>query len=253
MRTAPELRTAAILTAAGSGARLGHALPKAIVPVAGDPIVLHAARRLCAARFDDRPIDSLVVSAPADHVEGFVRLLEGLPVPVTVVAGGPSRQASVAAALAAVPDDVDVVLVHDAARPFAPPALIERVVAAVAAGHEAVVPGLAVTDTIKRVGPTDDAGPAEGWPVLGTVDRATLRAVQTPQGFTRGLLARAHASAADDAADESLAASDDAGLVERLGLPVWVVPGDDDAAKITTRRDLAIAELTVDPSFPTEH
>jgi len=237
------VRTAAILTAAGSGARLGHALPKALVPVAGDPIVLHAARRLCAARFDDRQLETLVVSAPAGHVGGFVRLLEGLPVPVTVVVGGPSRQASVAAALAAVPDDVDVVLVHDAARPFAPPALIERVVAAVAAGHEAVVPGLAVTDTIKRVGPPD--GGIDGWPVLGTVDRGTLRAVQTPQGFTRELLARAHAAAADDAADESLAASDDAGLVERLGLPVWVVPGDDDAAKITTRRDLAIAELTL--------
>jgi 2-C-methyl-D-erythritol 4-phosphate cytidylyltransferase len=228
--------TAAILTAAGSGSRLGHALPKALVPVRGEPVVAHAARRLLAARPGGEPLAALIVSAPVDQVEAF-RALQGPD--VVVVPGGPTRQASVAAALGALPDDgIDVVLVHDAARPFAPADLVERVAAAVRAGHDAVVPGLAVTDTIKRVGAGDD-----GWPVESTVDRAELRAVQTPQGFSRATLERAHAAAAQDAGDESVAASDDAGLVERLGLPVWVVPGDERAAKITTPRDLAVAEL----------
>jgi 2-C-methyl-D-erythritol 4-phosphate cytidylyltransferase len=221
--------TAAILTAAGSGARLGHVLPKALVPVLGEPIVVHAARRLLAARPDGVPLAALVVTAPAEHVATFAELLGPDAV---VVAGGATRQASVAAALAALPPDgIDVVLVHDAARAFAPVELVERVVAAVAAGHDAVVPGVAVSDTIKRVGAGDD-----GWPVRGTVDRSELRAIQTPQGFTRALLERAHAGA-----DEH--ATDDAGLVERLGLPVWVVPGDELAAKITTPRDLAVAAL----------
>lgn len=223
---------AAILTAAGSGTRLGHALPKALVPVGGAPLVVHAARRLRAARPGGGPLASLVVTAPAEHLEAFRALLGP---DTTVVAGGSTRQASVAAGLAALPSDgIDVVLVHDAARAFAPVALIEAVAAAVLAGHDAVVPGLAVTDTIKRVGPGDD-----GWPVLATVDRSELRAVQTPQGFTRVLLERAHAVPGDHA-------TDDAGLVERLGLPVWVVPGDERAAKITTPRDLAIVELTME-------
>ncbi|RHA40957.1 2-C-methyl-D-erythritol 4-phosphate cytidylyltransferase [Cellulomonas rhizosphaerae] len=230
------MTTAAILTAAGSGSRLGHALPKALVPVLGEPVVVHAARRLLAARPGGAPLAALVVSAPADHVDAFRALLGP---DVVVVPGGPTRQASVAASLAALPDDgIDVVLVHDAARPFAPADLIERVAAAVRAGHDAVVPGLAVTDTIKRVGAGDD-----GWPVEATVARGELRAVQTPQGFARATLERAHAAAEQDAGDESVAASDDAGLVERLGLPVWVVPGDERAAKITTPRDLAVAVL----------
>ena len=110
--------------------------------------------------------------------------------------------------------DVDVVLVHDAARPLAPPSLVARVIDAVRDGHPAVVPGLPVTDTIKRVAPHRGVAVE---PVLETVPRAELRAVQTPQGFARELLLRAHAHGADDAHDEALAASDDAGLVERLG------------------------------------
>ena len=101
-----------------------------------------------------------------------------------------------------------------------------------------MVPAVPVADTIKRVGP--GSGGAE--PVLETVARATLRAVQTPQGFARALLERAHEAAAAHAHDEAVAASDDAGLVELLGEPVWVVAGDERAAKITTARDLAVAE-----------
>ena len=110
--------------------------------------------------------------------------------------------------------------------------------AAVRSGHDAVVPGVPVVDTVKRVGPGQDA-----LPVTETVPRDELRAVQTPQGFARALLDRAHRAAAESADDESVAASDDAGLVERLGEQVWVVPGDERAAKITTARDLAVAEL----------
>ncbi|GIG22526.1 2-C-methyl-D-erythritol 4-phosphate cytidylyltransferase [Cellulomonas chitinilytica] len=260
------MSVAAVLTAAGSGSRLGHALPKALVPLAGEPLVRHAARRLLAARAaDGQRIETLVVTAPADHVAHVERSLTGLAdgVRVVVVAGGPTRQASVAAALAVLgapvpsgasaagvrptddaPGDPTVVLVHDAARPLAPEELVGRVIDAVRAGRSAVVPGMPVTDTIKQVDAPQ--GAAEGLAaarVLATVAREQLRAVQTPQGFTFDVLRTAHAAAAAHAHDEALAASDDAGLVERTGGAVWVVDGDERAAKITTPRDLAIAEL----------
>ena len=181
----------------------------------------------------------VVVTAPADQVATFAAILgaDVQGVPVRVVAGGPTRQASVAAGLATVPDDADVILVHDAARALAPPALVARVIAAVRAGHGAVIPGLAVTDTIKRVGASGD--------VVATVPRDNLRAVQTPQGFAPDVLIRAHAAGAHRSADEASAASDDAGLAEAIGVPVWVVDGHEDAFKITTRRDLAVAGLVL--------
>ncbi|HEY0217447.1 MAG TPA: 2-C-methyl-D-erythritol 4-phosphate cytidylyltransferase, partial [Cellulomonas sp.] len=163
-------------------------------------------------------------------------------VPVTVVEGSTSRQASVAAGLAALPPEVDVVLVHDAARALASSALVRAVEQAVRAGHRAVVPGLPVADTIKQVGEPEHPGD-EARPVVATVPRATMRAVQTPQGFERALLDAAHAAGRDRAVDESTAATDDAALVEALGERVWVVPGEDSAMKITTTRDLAVAEL----------
>jgi 2-C-methyl-D-erythritol 4-phosphate cytidylyltransferase len=232
--------TAAVLTAAGSGTRLGLPGPKALVELAGVPLVVHAARRLAASGV----VLSVVVTAPPGRAGGFRALLggpvrPGIGIPVTVVEGAGSRQASVAAGLAALGDDVDVVLVHDAARALASSDLIRSVEAAVRAGHRAVVPGLPVADTIKQVGETVD-GVA---PVLATVPRATMRAVQTPQGFDRALLDAAHAAGARRAADESTAATDDASLVEALGERVWVVPGEESAMKITTTRDLAVAEL----------
>jgi 2-C-methyl-D-erythritol 4-phosphate cytidylyltransferase len=152
--------------------------------------------------------------------------------PVIVVAGGAERQASVAAALAAVPAGPEIVLVHDAARALTPPELVESVAEAVRAGHDAVIPVLPVVDTIKDVG--------AGEVVLGTVDRSALRAVQTPQGFRRSVLAAAHAAAGDPL-------TDDAGLVEKLGIPVVCVPGSEYALKVTRPFDLALAEhlLTV--------
>ncbi len=233
------MTSGAILTAAGSGRRLGSATAKAFVPLLGDPLVLHAARRLAASA-----VTHLVVSVPAGRGAQALALLSADPdltgLRISVVDGGPSRQASVAAALGALPADADVVLVHDAARALAPVSLVERVVDAVRAGHPAVVPGLPATDTIKQVGETDDDGAAR---VVATPDRARLRIVQTPQGFGRALLEEAHAAGAARAGDEALAATDDAALVEARGEPVWVVPGDPLAMKITTATDLLLAEL----------
>jgi 2-C-methyl-D-erythritol 4-phosphate cytidylyltransferase len=231
--------TGAVLTAAGSGSRLAAGVPKALVPLNGAALVLHA-----AARLHDAGILEIVVSAPSGHAAEIRDLLDADPrltgARVAVVDGGASRQASVAAALGALSPDVDVVLVHDAARALAPVSLIRRVEAAVRSGHDAVVPGLPVTDTIKSVAQADADGAQR---VRRTPDRSTLRAVQTPQGFARELLERAHAAGAERAASEASAATDDAALVEALDRPVWVVAGDAAALKITTAQDLLLAEL----------
>jgi len=234
----------AVLTAAGSGARLGLGYPKALAELAACTLVGHAASRLSASG----EITQIVVTAPAEHhaaVSEALSATPGITVPWRVVEGGPSRQASVAAGLAELARTMDpaaphdVVLVHDAARPLASAALVSRVVAAVREGAGAVVPGLPVTDTIKSVAVSAD-GPER---VTGTVDRSVLRAVQTPQGFAWELLLRAHAAGADRAQDESTAATDDSSLVEALGEAVHVVPGEAAALKITTTYDLAVAGL----------
>ena len=237
----------AVLTAAGSGSRLGADVPKALVPVGGISLLRRAAVGLIASG----AVSHLVVTAPADDVDRFRAELSGVlddaagrAVGVEVVAGSPySRQASVAhglaAALAAVPQ-ADVVIVHDAARALTPPEVTRRVIAAVRAGHAAVVPALPVTDTVKEV-EIGMAGEPEH--VVGTPRRARLRAVQTPQGFATGALVAAHRAGAERAEDESLAASDDAALVEACGGSVVVVAGDERAMKVTTPMDLALAEL----------
>lgn len=221
-------RTAVLVPAAGRGERLGPGAPKALRELGGVPMLVHAVRALATSR----AVDLVVVAAPPDDVESVASLLAGQAdlADVLVVAGGDTRQGSVARALLALPDDVDVVLVHDAARPLVPAELVASVVAAVRAGHHAVVPGLPVVDTVKRVNADDD--------VLETVDRSTLRAVQTPQGFPRAVLQRAHAEADDDA-------TDDAGLVERLGVVVHVVPGHEEAFKVTRPFDVLVAEAVL--------
>lgn len=253
-------RALAVLTAAGSGTRLGARGPKALVELGGAPLVVRAARGLAEAG-----VAGIVVTAPGDHLGVFASVFPGgrlrvegsragdgiVEVPVEVVAGSPaSRQASVArglAALAALGDrcglaleERSVVLVHDAARCLTPPAAIARVIDAVAAGHEAVIPAIAVTDTLKQVAERVDEGVR---PVVATPDRSTLVSVQTPQGFAWGALRRAHESAAARADSESTAATDDAGLVEAAGGRVVVVEGDPLALKVTTPVDLALAEL----------
>jgi 2-C-methyl-D-erythritol 4-phosphate cytidylyltransferase len=186
-------------------------------------LLFHAVSRLRAARL----VETVVVAVPAGHERAVAQELG-----VRTVAGGASRQDSVRAALRSLPASCDVVLVHDAARPLAPVSLIEAVADAVIAGAPAVVPGLAVPDTIKRI---DARGV-----VVETPPREQLRAVQTPQGFRRDLLERAHAQARSGNA--GIAITDDAGLVELLGEPVLVIPGDPDAFKITQPDDLVRAQ-----------
>ncbi|MFI9642809.1 2-C-methyl-D-erythritol 4-phosphate cytidylyltransferase [Micromonospora sp. NPDC051925] len=218
----PRGDVAVLVPAAGAGVRLGPGGPKALRLLGGEPLLVHAVRRIAAAP----SVHTVVVAAPAAEVDAVRRLLAPVA-PVLVVAGGAERQASVANALAAVPPGPGIVLVHDAARALTPPALVEAVAAAVRAGHDAVIPVLPVVDTIKEV---DGDGV-----VLGTVDRSALRAVQTPQGFRREVLAAAHAAAGDPL-------TDDAGLVEKQGVPVFCVPGSEYALKVTRPFDLALAE-----------
>lgn len=214
----------ALVPAAGRGVRLGEQSPKAFVPVGGTPMVRLAVDSLLAAGVVDR----IIVMVPAEWVESAVALLPPSEV-VRVVVGGAERTDSVRAGLAAAPD-AGYFLVHDAARALTPPALIGRIVGELRAGRRAVVPALPVVDTVKSV---DAAGV-----VTGTPDRAALRAVQTPQGFTADLLRAAYAA--------DVPATDDAGLVERLGEPVHTVAGDPLAFKITTPLDLRLAETLLD-------
>lgn len=213
-----------VVVAAGSGSRLGAGLPKAFVVLGGRPLLGHALAGVAAVL----GVGSVVVVVPADLVDPSGPAWAGVDLPdgAVVVAGGADRTASVAAGLAALDPSCEVVLVHDAARCLTPPAVFERVADAVRAGAAGVVPGVPVVDTVKVV---DDRGV-----VTATPDRATLRAVQTPQGFRREVLLAAHAS--------GVVATDDAALVEALGHEVLVVEGDPAALKVTTPADLAHAE-----------
>jgi len=234
-------RCAALVPAAGRGERLGPGAPKALREIGGEPILLHAVRGLLASG----RVDLVVVAAPpsAEGLAEVARILVGLE-SVVIVPGGASRQQSVALALAAVPADgesdesesvgYDVILVHDAARALTPPETIASVVDAVRSGLPAVVPVLPVADTIKSVALRPDGVDTVGQ----TVDRSSLRAVQTPQGFRREVLVRAHAAAGHDA-------TDDAGLVESLGEPVGMIPGHVEAFKVTTPFDLVLAEAVL--------
>lgn len=222
------MSVAAIVPAAGRGERLGPGLPKALRPLGGVPLLVHAVRALTRARL----VDLVVVAAPPGGEAEVRALLDTYEVDVRLVTGGETRQDSVRAALSALPDDVDLVLVHDAARPLAPSELADEVVNALLSGHQAVVPGLPVADTVKWV--------EDGW-VVETLRRDGLVTVQTPQGFVRTLLAKAHEAALIDGYE----ATDDAGLVERVGGTVSVVPGADDAFKVTRPGDLQVAEFVL--------
>ncbi|MCF6523796.1 2-C-methyl-D-erythritol 4-phosphate cytidylyltransferase [Streptomyces sp. JJ36] len=237
---APEPRTAAVIPAAGRGVRLGAGAPKALRALGGTPMLVHAVRAMARAR----AVSLVVVVAPPDGATGVRNLLDEHNLPdVLVVPGGPTRQESVRRGLAALPDDIATVLVHDAARPLVPVDTVDAVAAAVRDGAPAVVPALPVPDTVKQVGPAERPGDPE--PVVGTPDRSLLRAVQTPQGFSRATLAEAHARFArtDGAAGDG--ATDDAGMVERLGVPVVLVPGHEEAFKVTRPLDLVLAEAVL--------
>lgn len=216
--------TVAIVSAAGSGQRLGAGIPKAYVELCGRTILEHAVDGLLGSGV----ITRIVVAVPAYRVAETSALLDGR---ADVVAGGAERHDTVRLALDHI-GDPEFVVVHDAARPLTPVEQIRRVVAALAEGQRAVVPVVPVVDTIKAV----DANGV----VLGTPERSGLRAVQTPQGFATDLLRRAYQRAG------SVAVTDDASLVENLGIPVHTVAGDPLAFKVTTPLDLRLARAVLE-------
>lgn len=204
-------------------------------------MLVHAVRAMARAR----TVSLVVVVAPPDGVAEVRRLLDTHPLPATdkaeivVVPGADNRQRSVRRGLRELPEGVDVVLVHDAARPLVPVETVESVIAAVRAGASAVVPGLPLADTVKSVEPA--ARDREPERVTGTPDRAVLRGVQTPQGFDRAVLDQAH----ERVPAEGEGATDDAGMTERLGYEVVVVPGHEEAFKVTRPLDLVLAEAVL--------
>ncbi|MGO9343014.1 MAG: 2-C-methyl-D-erythritol 4-phosphate cytidylyltransferase [Acidimicrobiales bacterium] len=206
--------TWAVVVAAGDGARFGGR--KQFAEVAGRPVVSMAVK---AAR---SVASGVVVVIPPSSTEDEIEMLGDAD---KVVPGGPTRAASVRAGLEVVPDDVAFVVVHDAARPLATWRLFEAVVRAVRDGADAAVPGLRVSDTLKRV---------DGDVVVSTVSREDLVAVQTPQAFRAELLRRAHAGEPD--------ATDDAALVEGFGAVVRVVQGERSNIKLTEPGDLRLIE-----------
>ncbi|MDQ1731284.1 MAG: 2-C-methyl-D-erythritol 4-phosphate cytidylyltransferase [Pseudonocardiales bacterium] len=254
------MRVAAVVVAAGSGQRLGADTPKALVRLNGRPLYEWAAVALSR----HPAVSSVVVVGPRAAQAEMTQVLSGT---ARVVVGGATRQQSVLLGLDAVDDSFDAVLIHDAARPLIPAAVISNVVEALTRGAVAAIPVLAVADTIKRV--------TAAGRVIETLDREQLRAVQTPQGFDLAILRAAHASAAHASNAHASAArasaapasdahasaappspvkrepvTDDAALLESLGIEVVTVEGSALAFKITTQRDLDIAEALAGSRAP---
>ena len=209
-------KVALLIPAAGSGERFGAPIPKALVQLNGRTLIEHALLNL-------GPIASqIIVAAPAGYEEKFREILGDA---VTVVTGGSTRTKSVKIALESIDSEIEYVLVHDAARPLASGELGKRVIDALAAGDVAVIPALNVADTIKEV----DAANY----VVSTPNRERLRAVQTPQGFARETLVKAHM--------QNIEATDDGALVEAMRGKVKLIEGEIRALKITNPEDLASA------------
>jgi 2-C-methyl-D-erythritol 4-phosphate cytidylyltransferase len=214
----------AVLVAAGRGERLGDARPKAFARLGELPLLAESLRRLDESGF----IDAVVVVAPADWEEPAILLAEelGASKVTACVTGGDSRTASVRAGVDEVPADADVILVHDAARPLLPDAVIGRLIAALGEGYDGAVPVLPVTDTVKRV---------RDGVVDATLHRDELVTVQTPQAFAAAALR----AALDQVSDESAqSATDCASLVEANGGRIRTVEGDERLLKVTTPADL---------------
>nr|BFD84102.1 2-C-methyl-D-erythritol 4-phosphate cytidylyltransferase [Streptomyces sp. Xyl84] len=227
---------AVVIPAAGRGVRLGPGAPKALRTLNGTPMLIHAVRAMAASR----AVALVIVVAPPDGAAEVTSLLDSHALPertrFLVVPGGESRQESVRLGLDALPPGHDIVLVHDAARPLVPVDTVDAVIDAVREGAAAVVPALPLADTVKEVEPAAAAGDPE--PVLATPDRSRLRAVQTPQGFDRATLVRAHETVTDNV-------TDDASMVEQLGERVVAVPGHEEAFKVTRPLDLVLAEAVL--------
>lgn len=216
--------TWALVVAGGAGERLGLDRPKAFAPLGGRPLVAESLDRLDRCPW----VDAIVVAAPSGWEEPVILLSEELAATkvVSCVTGGRARVESVRAALAEVPEEALVVLVHDAARPLVDDAVVERVLAPLSAGYDGAVPVLDIADTLKRV---------EGRDVVETVPRDGLVRAQTPQAFLAEVLRRALGGPLADATDCS-------SLVERAGGRVAAVEGDPRLLKVTTSGDLALVE-----------
>ncbi len=214
----------AVLVAAGSGERLGSDRPKAFARLGDRPLLAESLERLEASVW----IDSIVIAAPPGWEEPAILLAEelGCGKVAACVAGGASRGESVGLGVAEVSEEAAVILVHDAARPFMDDAVVERLLGALNEGYDGAVPALPLPDTIKRV---------RGDDVVETVDRAELRAAQTPQAFVAPVLRAALIG-------DLSAASDCASLVEAQGGRVKVVAGDPRLLKVTDAADLERAE-----------
>jgi 2-C-methyl-D-erythritol 4-phosphate cytidylyltransferase len=219
----------AVIVAAGRGERLGLDRPKAFAKLNDRPLLAESLERLEASDW----IDSIVVAAPPDWEEPVILLAEelGCGKVVAAVPGGDTRSASVRAALAEIPDDAAVVLVHDAARPVLTEDVIERLLTTLNEGWDGAVPGLPIADTVKRV---------DGDQVVETVDRESLVISQTPQAFVWPALREAAAGAED--------ATDCSALVEARGGRIKVVPGDPRLVKITDAADLELVAGWLTPT-----
>ncbi len=220
----PGVRVGVAVPAAGHGRRMGGAR-KPFLELAGEPLLAHALRPFLA---DDRVV-AVAVAVSADDVSSARSWVEALDPRIAVVAGGATRSDSVAAAVGRLPEDLQVILVHDAARPLATAGAVDRCVAAAAAGQGAVA-GWPATDTLKEV---DGDGR-----IVRTPDRSKVWHAQTPQGFPADVLR----SALADPEARALA-TDDAALVEAVGLPVVMVEGAPDNLKVTRPEDLPVAEI----------
>ena len=224
-RMTPRPAAAAIVLAAGAGRRLGADEPKAFLSIGGRPILAVAA----AAAAASDAVDELIVTAPPGFEDRARSCAEGLGIPCSVIPGGVSRQASVREALGALGEGIELVVVHDAARPFAPPALFVSVLEAIGDDADGAIPILPVADTVKRV--------LDGI-VVTTIPRRELALAQTPQAFRLTALRAAH----DRAAAAGLEVTDDAQALEAAGCLVRAIPGDPMNVKITTMLDLARAD-----------
>jgi 2-C-methyl-D-erythritol 4-phosphate cytidylyltransferase len=218
------MRTVAIIPSGGAGKRMGGAVPKQFLFLAGAPILVYTLRA-----FQDSPsIDSIILTVPDEYVaEVRINIVERyfLSKVRHVVSGGRERQDSVRNALVHIENEDEIIVVHDGVRPFVTDDLIKLVVGSVEK-FGAVVTGIEVGDTVKRV---NKAGKIEE-----TVPRDGLWLTQTPQAFKKDILVAAHLQAYR----ERFYGTDDASLVERVGVPVWMIPGDRDNLKVTTKEDM---------------
>ena len=216
-------KSAAIIAGAGLGNRLGAKIPKALIQIEGISLVERAFASL------SKVVDQIIITAPDGYADEFRKIVGDS---ATVITGGVLRSDSVKLALAALSPSVEYVLVHDAARGLATSDLAQRVLNELSGGEVAVIPALAVVDTIKEV---DGSGF-----VRSTPDRSVLRAIQTPQGFAVSVLKRAHEASED--------ATDDAALVEALGVKVKTIQGEALAMKVTNPEDISVAVSLLNPS-----